>query len=369
MPKKKKIAIFTTPQGHLSIATAIAQKIEALAGDEFEVVQFFSNAMLMKEYAMVYKFAPFVFSVPYTLGKLQQITEAFNKLAYLKFFEPIEAFITKEEPDLCINTNFIYNSSLEQSCTDRDIPFLNVLANPGVVHPTEIATRADYNLVFDGDTALALEEKYPGVSFAITGWFVQSEFEFVYSPTKVREKFDIPPDKFHVLIASGSEGTSAITKILPSLFRVNQEAIITVACGKSRILAEQVGLLAKFVKRISPNIEIRVLGFSKEIHQHMQAADVIAGKAGPNMLFESIATKTPFFAITHVSGQEDINLEIIQNKELGFVEENILGASKLLEKIIIDPSILDTFYNPVEKMAAYNKKSGTRLLKIIKKLI
>ena len=369
MSKKKKIAVFTTPQGHLSIADAVTQKIEQLAGDEFEVVQFFSNSVLMKEYGMIYKFAPSVFSLPYTLSKLQKVTEVFSSLSSRKFLGDIEAFIEKEQPDLCINTNFVYNSSLEKVCEQKGLPFLNVLANPGVSHPAEVATRANYNLVLNDETRFELEEKYPDATFFTTGWFVRSGFEAEYSPTKLRKKYTISPEKFHVLIASGSEGTSAITKILPSLLRVNDPAIITVACGKSKLLSEQVTILAKFVKKISPDLEVRVLGFTKKIHEHMQAADIVVGKAGPNMLFESIATKTPFFAITHVAGQEDINLEIIQNKKLGFVEESLIGASKLLEKIIIDPSVLDEFEKPVAAMAQHNHKSGERLLTVVRRLI
>ena len=366
MSKKKKIAVFTTPQGHLSIAEAVTQKIEQLAGDEFEVVQFFSNSVLMKEYGMIYKFAPSVFSVPYTLSKMQKVTDVFSSLSHRKFAGDIEAFIEKEKPDLCINTNFVYNSSLEKICKQKALPLLNVLANPGVSHPAEIALKADYNLVINDETRFDLEEKYPEATFYTTGWFVRPRFEADYSPTAMRKIYNISSDTFHVLIASGSEGTSAITKILPSLLRVNEAAVITVACGKSKLLSEQVSILSKFIKKISPDIEVRVLGFTKKIHEHMQAADIVVGKAGPNMLFESIATKTPFFAITHVAGQEDINLEIIQNQKLGFVEESLIGASKLLESIITDPSLLDPFEKSVAAVADDNKKSGQRLLTVVR---
>lgn len=369
MPKKQKIAIFTTPQGHASIADAIQEKIERLAGDNYEVVQYFSDALLMKEYGMVYKFAPYIFSIPYNLSKMQHAAAASKKILRHKFTKPLTEFVEKEQPDLCINTNFVYNASLEKICTEKAIPFINVLANPGNSHPVEVSEQADYNLTFDTDTQFALEDTYPNCTFFTTGWFVRDIFESAYSIMDIRKKHKVDPKTFHMLIASGSEGTNAVLKILPSLLRVNEPVVITVACGKSKLLADQVSMTAKFVRQVSPNVDIRVLPFTKEMHEYMQSADIVVGKAGPNTLFETVATKTPFFAITHVAGQEDVNLEIIEDEKIGFVEESILGASRLLANIVADPSLLDEYQKPVEKMAAHNAKSGKLLLEIIQKLL
>jgi len=278
-------------------------------------------------------------------------------------------FIEKEKPDLCINTNFIYNSSLEKICSEKNIPFINVLANPGNVHPLEVSTVANYNLTFDTDTQFSLEDMYPDCTFYTTGWFVQDIFESEYSATAIRKQYAIAPDTFHMLIASGSEGTNAILKILPSLLIVSEPMVITVACGKSKLLTDQVSITAKFVSTISPNVEIRVLPFTKKMYEYMQASDLVVGKAGPNTLFETVATLTPFFAITHVTGQEDVNLEIITNEKLGFVEESIMGASKLLASIISDTTLLNPFSKSVEAMAEHNKESGKLLIKVIRKLI
>lgn len=369
MPKKQKIAIFTTPQGHASIADAIQEKIERLAGDRYTVVQYFSDAFLMKEYSMVYKFAPYIFSIPYNLAKMQHAAAASRKILRHKFTEPLIEYLEKEKPDLCINTNFVYNASLEQICTERGIPFINVIANPGNTHPIEVSSKADFNITFDSNTQFEAEDLFPECSFYTTGWFVRDIFESKYSIMDVRKRHKIDPKSFHMLIASGSEGTNAVLKILPSLLRVNEPVIITVACGKSKLLADQVSMTAKFVRSISPNVDIRVLPFTKKIHEYMQSADIVVGKAGPNTLFETVATKTPFFAITHVAGQEDVNLEIIQNEKLGFVEESILGASRLLASVIADPSLLDEFQKPVEKMAKHNANSGKLLLAAIEKLL
>jgi UDP-N-acetylglucosamine:LPS N-acetylglucosamine transferase len=47
----------------------------------------------------------------------------------------------------------------------------------------------------------------------------------------------------------------------------------------------------------------------------LSASDIVFGKAGPNFLFNVVACKKPFVAITHVGGQEDGNLDIIRKKK------------------------------------------------------
>jgi UDP-N-acetylglucosamine:LPS N-acetylglucosamine transferase len=101
----------------------------------------------------------------------------------------------------------------------------------------------------------------------------------------------------------------------------------------------------------------------------MQAADLVIGKAGPNMLFETVATETPFFAITHIAGQEDGNLDIIRDYNLGYVEENILKAQRILKQIINHPEQLDKFKTDILKLKKYNQQSKEKLLKIIANLI
>ena len=98
----------------------------------------------------------------------------------------------------------------------------------------------------------------------------------------------------------------------------------------------------------------------------MQAADLVIGKAGPNSVFEAIATLTPFFATTHISGQEDGNLDIIRDLKVGYVEEDVKKASKLLFKIIEYPEQLKEFKPHLKKLADYNKNSKKELQKRVK---
>ena len=66
-----------------------------------------------------------------------------------------------------------------------------------------------------------------------------------------------------------------------------------------------------------PNVA--TLPHTNDIAPYMAAADIIMGKAGPNILFESVMLGKPFFATTFIPGQEQENLAFIQRHGLGWV--------------------------------------------------
>ena len=170
-----------------------------------------------------------------------------------------------------------------------------------------------------------------------------------------------------MLVVAGSEGTATILKILPAFINCNRRVEVIVACGTSKKLASTITTLAKVIHLSNPRemVKVSALGFTKEIYLYLQAADLVLGKAGPNLLFEATATKTPFMAITHISGQEDGNLDIIKEYKLGWVEEEPVKAIRLLKKILDKPEMLDRFNPHLEKLAAHNKGAKKILADLI----
>jgi len=158
-------------------------------------------------------------------------------------------------------------------------------------------------------------------------------------------------------------------KVLPILIFSQQPIQVIVACGSNQALYRSTEALQKIIDKSDNHSSLIPLKFTSKIHLYMQAADLVIGKAGPNMLFETVATETPFFAITHIAGQEDGNLDIIRDYNLGYVEENILKAQKILKQIINHPEQLDKFKTDILKLKKYNQQSKEKLLKIIANLI
>ena len=117
----------------------------------------------------------------------------------------------------------------------------------------------------------------------------------------------------------------------------------------------------------SENFNIKLVQYTDKMGDYIACADLVVGKAGPNLLFEAIAMERPFLAICHIHGQEDGNLGIIRKKKLGFVEENSKKASNLLKKIIENPEMLKKFEKTIKKESLHNRQAGKILLKTLSK--
>lgn len=362
---KLNASIFTTREGHRSLAEAVSVVLEDLglnvyqnehAGHEFGL------------YTPFYQLFPQLWQIPYrfhTSRKAQQMIETYAKVT---FQDKVIAQIKEQQPAVVISTWFMLHQIIAQANTHESFQFLNVVSDPRTFANIIINPEAT-NLVFDKKAAnRAQRVGAPKNKVVVSGWFVRDRFESNYVQEKVRTQLGLPQDKLILLIVAGSEGTATILKILPAFINCNRPVEVIVACGSSKKLAATVNTLSKVIEASNRGntVAVRSLAFTREIHLYLQAADLIMGKAGPNLLFEATATKTPFFAFTHISGQEDGNLNIIKEYKLGWVEEDPLKAIRLLKQILVKPELLDRFNPSLVKMAEHNHQAKKILADLVK---
>lgn len=362
---KPTIGLFTTVEGHFSIAEAIQQ----MFSHDYDVQLFFARDDLMAMYLPFYKFFPFFFTIPMQLGRSEKIMDISNNYLKRKYRIKVNAFCERNHPQILINTYLAYNTCLSEVAEQKQIPFINVLADPRTIHPLIVAAGADINISFDDRAKISYRKDFAQAKVQPMGWFVRQEYEQDYDQAKVRAGLGLDKDTLTFLVASGSEGTNLVATILPTLLSAKKPLHILVACGNNKTMFKSIKLLSKHLPMNSDHISIQPIGFTNELYLYMQAADLVVGKAGPNTVFEAAATLTPFLAMTHITGQEDGNLDIIREYGLGYVEENVFKANRLLSKIIKHPEGLDKFQPSLKKMADYNKNAKKQLSALVKNLL
>lgn len=366
-PKKPTTSIFTTTEGHLSIAQAVEQALKKKHITHLNI----TRAKEFNLYTPFYLFFPHLFKIPFKLGNFpttQKIANSYSKISYQK---GILQYLKSQKPQIVVSCFYMYNHILQENQSNKNFILFNTIANPRTFSPLELSPQA-YNLVFD--TKAHKDCLSRGVSpdkLIISGWFVRDQFEQKYDQKKIRQQLKLDPNILTLLIVTGSEGTNTVLKNFPAFINSKNPVQIIFACGKNKNLYSTIKTLSKATKIANPKNKATIipLGFTKDIHLYIQAADLVIGKAGPNLLFESVATHTPFLATTHVSGQEDGNLDIIKEYNLGYVEENFSRSVKLIKKIINQPKTLKQFQPSLKKMATYNKTSKKILLQTIEKLL
>jgi UDP-N-acetylglucosamine:LPS N-acetylglucosamine transferase len=120
----------------------------------------------------------------------------------------------------------------------------------------------------------------------------------------------------------------------------------------------------------SDTVIIKNLGWVDNMAEVLTATDIVFGKAGPNFLFDSIAVKKPFVAITHIGGQEDGNVELIRKKKLGWVrEKGGIMVDFFLEFVENPEKYLEKYKKNIEIESEKNKKGLENLEEAVKKEI
>lgn len=369
----KKILIFTTTEGHLSIAQAVN---EILRKNRYQVktVDLISENIISKSYIPLYRNFPSFLQLIYQLSKKPRIEKGVKTIFQKSLEKKVKKELKDSNPDSVIVTHPFYLPTLESilDYQKTPIPFLNIITNPLTIHPLEFSSLADFNFVYDkSHKKMGKRNKIPQEKIFPLGWLIRKNFYQKYNRALLRKNLGFKKNILTFLICGGSEGTNMILKIIPALFLAKKPLQVIVVCGSNKALYKTLVSLKKItpkLKKIFP-LNLKLYQFTHQLPQLMTVSDLVIGKAGPNLIFETVAQKRPFFAICHIAGQEDGNLDLIREKGLGLVEENPFKALKLLQKIINHSQFLEKFKPALQKERSYNLQAEKKLIKLVKRLL
>lgn len=376
----KKVLILGGHEGHWSLTQSVSHLLKESSFD-IQIIDPFS-ASVLKIYSPFYRYVPFLFKIPYKMGDLETIQKAVKLYMETKLDKQIKNLIKDYQPDLIISTYFLNNFAIAKilDYQKKPIPFLNVVANPWTINPLEFLDKACLNLVYDDRSRkIGTDYGFRKETIQPIGWLVRPEFYKLQNAQQIRANLGFDNHTFTLLICGGSEGTNMILKVLPAFLTVNKPLQVIIVCGANKTLFKTLTAFKKVVKRLNHSrfnqwknlsyLNFKLLSFTDRLPELMSIADLVIGKAGPNLLFETIASLKPFMAICHISGQEDGNLDLIKKKNLGFVEENPLKAISLLKQIIDRPQILTRFQKSIHKEHLYNKNANHLFIQTVKSLL
>jgi UDP-N-acetylglucosamine:LPS N-acetylglucosamine transferase len=370
MSAQPKALLFTTIQGHASISEAIVHGLKQKKWDVLSA-SYIDPALVL--YRWIYRNAPQLCKYYYNSLGLPGIAWMISTYTYRTHSPTVAAAIQDFIPDVIISVTYGFDSSILslqkklQKQYGNAPQYINIVVDPRTYFRVGLCENADINCVFDEKTMLRAKNEKPDAKTAVTGWFVRPQFRSTQSKKHVRKELGFDTEVLTLLFAAGSEGETKTAKLIPSLLLQNKPLHIILACGSNAMLKEQFTTLAAQLPQNSP-VKLTVLSFTKEIYKYLHAADLVIGKAGPNMIFETVAGETPFFATNHIAGQEDGNLEMIREYRIGYVEENLGKAEQLLQHIVEHPEELQQFAPHLKSLAQYNDNSIDRLVETISTL-
>ncbi len=293
--------------------------------------------------------------------------------------------IEKYEPDLIISCYYFHTQALAKIREKNGSKFKlwTVVADPWSVNTLSFVEGADLHLVYDEVMKEeAIKFGIDQAKIAITGWWTRKEMWNNISSSNLttrlparqvfKKRMGLEDGIPTIFVGGGSLGTSSMSMLLPILLTLRKPVQVIFNTGKDVKMQKMISRFEQIIQKmplIAKNLKIVSLGWIENMAEILSVCDLVLGKAGPNFLFDVVASGKPFVAITHIGGQEDGNLEIIRQKRLGWVRENPLSLTRFLHSYLKKPRWVENKYKKsIEKESQRNQKCSEILLEKIKML-
>lgn len=170
--------------------------------------------------------------------------------------------------------------------------------------------------------------------FLTSGMILRPDFyaEDHCDPIALRAQMNLLPKLHTGIVLFGGHGSKVMFEIAARLDAAALPLQLILICGRNEALAEK--LRARRWK-----MPLHIIGFTKEVHHLMRAADFLIGKPGPGSIAEAVVSKLPVLIECNAwtLPQERYNAEWVREKNVGIVLDSfkdvVNGVKQMLEPV------------------------------------
>lgn len=151
-------------------------------------------------------------------------------------------------------------------------------------------------------------------------------------PVALRKEMGLQPDLTTAIVLFGGHGSKVMYDITKNLDAASLPLQLISICGRNEELAAK-------LRGQKWNMPVHVVGFTKEVHKLMRAADFLIGKPGPGSIAEAMVRKLPVLIECNAwtLPQERYNAEWVTEKRVGIVLQSfkdvVEGVRQMLEPV------------------------------------
>ena len=364
MIDRQNILILTskTGGGHVSLAESLRDRLAESYTIEIVDPQ---PVFFHLHYRLVSRYALWLWAAEFQYTDTPQRALAAHRMFTRLVARQLHALIERIQP-ACIITTYPFLSYevmrvLEQR--KQRIPFAMLLSDPNDVHASWLTER-NADAIFAPTRETYDQCLHVGIDpqrVHLTGWPVRNQFyhtDGVFR-TEMLTQLNLDPDLFTVFLQGGGEGAAKFARTVETVLHAGENVQVILATGTN----------AALLNHFSNRKHLHALPFTREIAKYMATADVVMGKAGPNMLFESVTLGKPFIATAYIPGQEEVNLDFIRHHALGWVALESIGQHTLVQELASTPSILHSMQSSVQVYCEWNTEATEAIVPLLEGLI
>lgn len=306
----------------------------------------------------------------WTLGAAQllRVLQTTIRVFHAPMVKLLAKHFQKQSADLMISVIPHFNREIAEAWSEcyPERPFVTIITDLADFPPHFWIEPVKQQYVICG-TEKAVEQarqvgKDPSHVFATSGMILRPDFyqEDKTDPIALRRELNLRPGVTTGMLLFGGFGSKVMYEIAERLESADLPLQLIVICGRNEKLAEE--FRAKAWK-----IPLHVVGFTKEVHRLMRAADFLIGKPGPGSVAEAMVRRLPVILECNAwtLPQERYNTEWVKEKRVGIVLNNfseIVGGVKQL----LQPGKIAEFRRNAESL---NNRAVFEIPEILAKLL
>lgn len=347
----KKVLILTasTGDGHNQAADSLA---DVFAANNYSAIKydFLKRSSQSWNTFVVTGYKLLACNLPKLYGNIYRFTnfKGFNKIIPGIMINSVEegvlAEIKRHNPDVIVGTH-AFAVTIVSKLKKRnliDIPFVSVITD-FKVHGSYINDAVDAYITGSEFTRLnMIRRNVP--QYKVFPFGIPIRKDFLYNK-EFRAK--LPGEYFSVLLMGGGMGLKFIAPVLKKLTENEHKLRITVVCGNNKSLKEA---LEKEYNRKINNKEVHILGFTKDIPEFMDEADVIITKPGGLTVSEAIAKRLPMLLPYAIPGQEKENMAFLSSTGAAVDVSKLDNFNDALNNLIEHPERLNEMRKNLNKI-------------------
>lgn len=254
--------------------------------------------------------------------------------------------VQTQKPDVILCTHFLAAECLASAKAKKQIQSLLItVITDFLPHSFWINEGTDFYWIMGEDGKKELRRRRVPESQIMAGGIPCAD---AFQPSGLRneilKKYQFDPERFTLLITSGSFGLGQQEAILNELVAFKEHVQCFVICGNNHALYQN-------LKAKDWPFPVEILGFVDFMPDLMEASDLVIAKSGGATSTESLVKGLPMVIFEAIPGQETRNAKILLENDASFTM-SIPDQIKIILKAIFDhPELLKKKREQIKKLA------------------
>lgn len=374
MKKNIFIAYTNTGMGHKVPAFAIAEMIEKLYPNQYNIIcsNFFDdvgevkfNTFIEKSWDLMLTYPILTKSVQFFAFFTNFLTHLYLPIGHRNVWKKSMAYLKELNPDIVFSTHFFPQTIAIDAREKYNLNYSIITLNPDTFETFPFwDKRGDFFLVCsDVAKKQAIKWGHDPKKIRIMPPALRETFDHTkIDKDQVIENYQIRRNVFTILMTDGGQGVGRMFPSIKRLIKLNKEINIIAVCAKNENLYHKLVLLKNHLKEKNSPIQLIVLGFIENVQELIVVSDLFIGKSGPATILECLKMKLPVLVNFSANTAERNVVRFFKKQgvlttsdiyRLPYKVARILDDSESLQKIKDKINTIDSIKNGSKKIANF----------------